>query len=141
MLVRNGFLARALICSAFAWSTLAWSAEAPSAKASPYAFDNLVPNIPGKRMVGVVVDYPPGAKHTAHHHPASAFITGNVLSGAVRTQVDDGPIQTYRTGDSFIERPGAHHRVSENASATQSARVLAIFLLDDGDKPTSIPDE
>jgi quercetin dioxygenase-like cupin family protein len=53
-----------------------------------------------------------------------------VLSGSIRSQVDDGPVQVLRAGESFFEKPGAHHRVSENASATEPARLLAIFVVD-----------
>src|SRR4030095_13494381 len=52
-------------------------------------FDHAIPNIDGKRMVAVVVTYPPGGKSTPHHHGQSAFIYTDVLSGAIRSQVDD----------------------------------------------------
>ena len=45
------------------------------------AFSEAIPNIPGKNLIAVVVDYPPGGKTPAHHHAKSAFITGYVLSG------------------------------------------------------------
>lgn len=113
---------------------------APQSKPSPPAFDNPIPNIPGKSLLAVVVNYPPGARGAPHHHASSAFITAYVLEGAVRSQVDDGPVRVYHAGDSFTENPGAHHRVSENASATKPAKMLAIFVLDTGQQPLSVPD-
>ena len=107
---------------------------------APYAFNNPIPNIPGKSLLAVVVSYPPGAKNKAHHHAPSAFITAYVLEGAVRSQVDDGPVKVYHAGESFTEKPGAHHRISENASATEPAKMLAIFVLDTGAAPLSTPD-
>jgi len=103
-------------------------------------FEHTIPNIPGKNLVSVVVDYPPGGKTEAHHHAKSAFIYAYVLSGAIRSQVDDGPDKVYRAGESFFETPGAYHRVSENASATEPARLLAVFVLDAGENPLTIPD-
>jgi quercetin dioxygenase-like cupin family protein len=103
--------------------------SAPPGSVAP-AFREQIPNIPGKSIVGVVVTYPPGGKTPPHRHARSAFITGYVLSGSVRSQVDDGPVQVLRAGESFFEKPGAHHRVSENASTTEPARLLAIFVVD-----------
>jgi quercetin dioxygenase-like cupin family protein len=97
------------------------------------AFHEAIPNIPGKSLIGVVVDYAPGGKTPPHHHARSAFITGYVLSGAIRSQVDGGKPQVFHAGESFFENPGAHHRISENASATEPARLLAIFVVDTSD--------
>jgi quercetin dioxygenase-like cupin family protein len=97
------------------------------------AFNNAIPNIPGKSVIAVVVDYEPGGKTPPHHHAKSAFVTGYVLSGAIRSQVDDGPVQVFKAGESFSEKPGAHHGVSENASTTEPAKLLAIFVVDTAD--------
>ena len=112
----------------------------PAAAPAPYAFNNPIPNIPGKSLLGVVVSYPPGGKNKSHHHAPSAFITAYVLEGAVRSQVDGGPVKVYHAGEYFTEKPGAHHMVSENASATEPAKMLAIFVLDTGAQPLSTPD-
>ena len=103
-------------------------------------FEHTIPNIPGKNLVSVLVDYPPGGKTEAHHHAKSAFIYAHVLSGAIRSQVDDGPGKIYRAGESFFETPGAYHRISENASTTEPAKLLAVFVLDAGENPLTIPD-
>lgn len=103
------------------------------------AFDHPT-NIPGKSMVGVTVSYPPGAKSGAHHHARSAFITAYVISGAIRSQVDGEPARVYHTGETWTESPGAHHAVSENASVTEPAELLAVFLLDTGDGPLTTDD-
>ena len=104
-------------------------------------FDRPIPNIEGKRMVAVVVSYPPGASSPAHHHAPSAFIYAHVLSGAIRSQVDDEPAKVYHAGEGFYEVPGAHHRVSENASDTDPASLLAVFVVDSKDTPLTIPDK
>src|SRR5918999_681197 len=55
--------------------------------------DEPIPNLPGKRLVSQIVDYPPGASSVPHRHARSAFIYAYVLSGAVRSQVDDEPVR------------------------------------------------
>ncbi len=125
---------------------LAPAAHAEPAPADPRqnpiirtAFDQPT-NIPGKSMVGVTVSYPPGAKSGAHHHAKSAFIMAYVISGAIRSQVEGEPARVYRAGETWSETPGAHHTISENASVTEPAELLAVFLLDTGDGPLTTDD-
>ena len=103
------------------------------------AADEPIPNLPGKRLVTHIVDYPPGVSSVPHRH-GSAFVYAYVLSGAVRSQVDDEPVRVYRPGETWFERPGSYHRVSENASDTEPARLLAVLIADAGDEPLVIPD-
>jgi quercetin dioxygenase-like cupin family protein len=93
-------------------------------------YDHTLPNVPGKSMRGVLVEYAPGGTSPAHIHPPSAFIYATVLEGAIRSQINDGPATVYRAGESFSENPGDRHAVSENASASQRARLLAVFVVD-----------
>jgi quercetin dioxygenase-like cupin family protein len=104
-------------------------------------FEHAIPNAQGKSMVAVVVSYPPGGKSPAHHHAPSAFIYAYVLSGAIRSQVDDEPATVYRVGEGFYEVPGSHHRISENASDKNPASLLAVFVVDSKDKPLTTPDQ
>jgi quercetin dioxygenase-like cupin family protein len=103
-------------------------------------FQRAIPNIPGKKLVAVVVNYPPGGKSLPHRHAKSAFIYAHVLTGAIRSVVGTEPAKVYQVGESFDEEPGAHHRVSENASETQPASLLAVFIVDAEDQPLTIPD-
>ena len=84
-------------------------------------FQRAIPNIPGKNLVALVVNYPPGGKSPPHRHAKSAFIYAHVLTGAIRSVVGTEPAKVYQAGEGFHEEPGAHHRVSENASDTQPA--------------------
>jgi quercetin dioxygenase-like cupin family protein len=117
-----------------AWPDLV-SAEAASQdrQTTTPAFREAIPNIPGKSLVGLVVNYPPGGATRAHYHPRSAFVTGYVLSGSIRSQVNDGKTQVFRAGENWTEPPGAYHPISENASATEPASLLAIFVVDNTD--------
>src|SRR6516162_5510032 len=97
------------------------------------AFQEAIPNIPGKSLIGLVVSYPPGGKSPAHTHARSAFIVGYVLSGSIRSQVNGGKIQVFHAGEHWIEPPGSQHQISENASTTESASLLAISVADTAD--------
>ena len=78
----------------------------------------------------MLVEYGPGGSSPAHTHAKSGFIYATVLEGAIRTQINHGPVKTYRAGESFSEFPGDHHTFEENASKTERARMLAVFVVD-----------
>ncbi len=89
-----------------------------------------LPSVPGKRITIVKVTYPPGGYTPPHRHAGS--VTGYVTAGAVRSQLAGGPPGTYVPGQSFFEPPGAFHIVSENASMTEPAELIAVFIADEG---------
>jgi quercetin dioxygenase-like cupin family protein len=97
-------------------------------------------SVPGKSMQAVTVSYPPGARSAAHHHANSAFIMAYVISGAIRSQLEGESARVYHAGETWSEAAGAHHTISENASATEPAELLAVFLLDSGDGPLTTDD-
>jgi quercetin dioxygenase-like cupin family protein len=90
--------------------------------------------------LAVEVIYPPGGASPPHRHPDSAFIYAYVVSGEVVSAVDDERPRVYRAGESFYEAPGAHHRVSRNASRTKPAKLLAVFVKSTGKGPLVFPD-
>jgi quercetin dioxygenase-like cupin family protein len=96
------------------------------------AFAEAIANVPGKKMTALVVDYAPGGKSSPHRH-GKAFVVAYVLSGAIRSGVDGKEARVFHAGEHWIEKPGAHHTVSENASDTEPARLLAIFVADTND--------
>ena len=104
-------------------------------------YEHVLPNVPGKSIKGVLVEYGPGGSSPAHTHPRSAFIYATVLEGAIRSSVNDGPVVTYHTGQSFSEMPGDRHSVSENASKTEPAKLLAVFVVDTDEKELTTPYE
>jgi hypothetical protein len=65
-------------------------------------FRRALPNVEGRRIVAVMVSYPPGAKSLAHRHAASTFIYAYVLSGAVRRQVGNDTAKVYHAGEGFL---------------------------------------
>src|SRR5947209_376048 len=110
-------------------ATSAASGDA-GAKVTPVAAHDL-PNLPGERLTAIVVTYAPGGKSARHHHAGSVW--AYVLSGAIRSQNSaTGPAKVYQAGESFFEPPGSEHLLSENASATETASLLAVHIADDG---------
>ena|SRR5689334_14271321 len=103
-------------------------------------FDHVLPNVPGKSVKGVLVEYGPSGSSRSHRHPPSAFIYATVLEGSIRSQVNDGPEKVYRAGENWVEQPGDHHRVSANASDTEPARLLAVFVVNTGETNIVIDD-
>lgn len=136
-------MTRTLIGAAALAILFATNALAEDAKSKvTVVYDQKIPNVPGKSMRGVLVEYAPGALSGAHTHAKSAFIYATVLEGAIRSKVNDQPEKTYHAGDSWSEFPGDHHAVSANASKTEPARLLAVFVVDTNEtKLTTFDDE
>ena len=103
-------------------------------------FDHELPNVPGKSMRGVLVEYGPGGYNPAHTHAKSAFIYATVIEGEIRSKVDDGAEKVFKTGENWIEVPGDHHLVSANASKTKPAKILAVFVVDTKETELTTPD-
>jgi len=116
-------------------------ADAPKEKAAKVSvvYQHELPNVPGKSIKGVLVEYGPGGFSAGHTHAKSAFIYATVLEGAIRSQVNDGPVTTYTAGQSFSELPGDRHGVSANASKTKPAKLLAVFVVDTNETELTIP--
>lgn len=98
-------------------------------------FNRPIVNIPGKSMIAIQVDYAPGEKTPPHYHEKSSFIMAYVVKGAIRSQVEGEPVHVYQAGETWFENPGAHHVISENASETEPARLLAVFVADTDHEP------
>src|ERR1700748_3241561 len=102
----------AAACAAVAIATAApCAAHGVGEKVTP-TFDQSIPNIPGKSLIAVVVDYEPGGASPSHTHAKSAFIFGYVLSGEIESQGNNESRRIYHAGESFYEAPGSRHRMS-----------------------------
>ena len=97
-----------------------------------------LPNVPGKRVTIVRVFYGPGGFTRAHRHAGS--VTAYVTRGEIRSQLGGGPVETFKVGQSFFEPPGATHLVSANASNTEPAELIAVFVADEGAQLTTFID-
>jgi quercetin dioxygenase-like cupin family protein len=97
-----------------------------------------LPNVPGKRVTVVRVTYGPGGFTPPHRHGRS--VTAYITKGQVRSQLKGGPSETFEVGQSFFEPPGATHLVSANASNTEPAELIVIFVADEGAELTTLLD-
>ena len=107
------------------------------------AFSEKLPNVPGKTLTGIRVTYEPGARSASHAHAGSVY--AYVISGQIRSQNSvTGPVRVYSAGEGFFEPPDSVHLVSENASDSEPASLLAIFVADDGaelSRPAAPPEK
>lgn len=101
-------------------------------------FERALPNMPGKTLTVVEVDFAPGSRAEAHRH-GQASVYAYVLSGTVRSQLGGEPARTYRAGKGWFEPPGAHHVLTANPDPHMPARLLVTFIADAG-APLKIPD-
>ena len=83
-------------------------------------------DVPGKEMVMITVDYPPGAVESIHRHDAYAFVY--VLEGSIIEQVRGGKEVTLKSGQTFYEGPNDVHTVGRNASQTKPAKFVVVLL-------------
>ncbi|HEY4203856.1 MAG TPA: cupin domain-containing protein [Xanthobacteraceae bacterium] len=97
-----------------------------------------LPNVPGKRVTIVRVFYGPGGFTRAHRH--SGTVTAYVTKGEIRSQLGGGPVEVFKVGQSFFEPPGTTHLVSANASVTEPAELIAVFVADEGAELTTYLD-
>ena len=128
-----------IVCAVVAIVGVGSGIAADKAAKATVVYDHALPNVPGKSIKGVLVEYDPGDASPAHTHPKSAFIYATVLEGAIRTSVNDGPVVTYHAGQNFSEMPGDRHSVDENASKTEPAKLLAVFVVDTDEKQLLTP--
>jgi quercetin dioxygenase-like cupin family protein len=112
-------------------------AQRPRTTIKPVSCEKL-PNVPGKSLTTVTVEYPPNAYTPRHRHPGS--VMAFVLKGKVRSQLAGGPAEVFGVGQSWFEPPGTIHQFAENASATEPAEILAIYVADNDCGPLIVFD-
>lgn len=95
-----------------------------------------LPDIPGKRVTIVRVTYGPGGFTPPHRHAGT--VTAYITKGQIRSQLQGGPVEIFEVGQSFFEPPGAIHLVSANASNTDWAELIAVFVADEGAQLTTL---
>jgi quercetin dioxygenase-like cupin family protein len=109
--------------------------ETPQARVTPL-MTKALPDYPGKEVLMIAVDYPPGAVDPVHRHDAHGFIY--VLEGSIVMGVKGGKEITLTPGQTFYEGPDDVHTIGRNASSTKPARFL-VFLLKNSGEPVLTP--
>jgi quercetin dioxygenase-like cupin family protein len=105
----------------------------PQAAPRPPVFVHDLPNLTMDDWEVTVshVDYPPGRVGSPHRH--AGFVLAYVLQGSIVTKISgQGDERTFNVGEMFYEQPGAVHEVSNNASSTEPARLLAMIFAKKG---------
>src|SRR5215813_10771041 len=119
-----GILGTALVL-AFGAQPIQSARAAESAVVTPLMLKEL-PDIPGKEMLMITVDYPPGSADPIHRHDAHAFVY--VLQGSIVMQVRGGKEVTLKPGQTFYEGPDDVHVVGRNASTTKPAKFVVLLV-------------
>jgi len=99
----------------------------------------VIAEFPGREIVVITLDIPPGGGSPPHRHPGNHNF-GYVLEGAYRIKLDDGPETVLTKGQTFYEAPGQLHAVSSNGSQTEPAKVL-VFIVAESGKPLTVPEK
>ena len=87
-----------------------------------------------RNVLAATIELPPGASAPSHRHDVA--VLAYVIEGVVENQFDGGPVQTHKLGDSWWEAPGTVHNVARNVSKTERARLLVVYIGEDGKTPT-----
>ena len=111
------------------------ASQAPHASVTPLTSKDL-PEFPGKEVLMITVEYPPGSVDPIHRHNAHAFVY--VLEGSIIMQVKGGKEVTLTPGQTFYEGPADVHVVGRNASSTKPAKFV-VFLVKDKGAPVLVP--
>ena len=109
--------------------------QTPHATVTPLMSKDLT-ELPGKEVLMITVDYPPGSIDPIHRHNSRAFVY--VMEGAIVMQVKGGKEVTLTPGQTFYEGPDDLHVVGRNASSTKPAKFIVFFIKDKG-APVLVP--
>ena len=113
------------------------TAMAQQSKVTSLMSKDLTDN-PGKEVLMITVEYPPGGSDPIHRHNAHAIVY--VLEGSVVMHVKGGKQVTLTPGQTFYEGPDDVHVVDRNASRTKPAKFLVVLIKDKG-APALVPAE
>jgi quercetin dioxygenase-like cupin family protein len=111
---------------------------APATTVTPL-LKQLLADVPGREVMVITLDIPPGGGSAPHRHPGH-HVFGYVLEGSYKIKLDQGEEKILSKGQTFYEAPGQLHAVSANASATEPAKVLAVIVAESG-KPVTVPEK
>jgi quercetin dioxygenase-like cupin family protein len=106
---------RSLIVAALPFSA-AFAQTAPQPIVAPVMQKDLT-DLPGREMLMLSVEYPPGTVEHIHRHDAYAFVY--VLEGSIVEGVRGGKEVTLTPGQTFYEGP---------ASTTKPAKFIVVLV-------------
>jgi quercetin dioxygenase-like cupin family protein len=155
---RRGFLAAMAATSAAVGvsvlgvsSTSAVAAEAPTSQAdssptTPPPADPLAvrlkrtevqrsgSSIPGREIVQVLTEIPPGVESGWHTHPGEEV--GYIVAGTVEMMVEGQPTRTLQPGEGFLIPPGTPHNAFDVGPET--GQMLSTYIVESGQPLVSV---
>jgi quercetin dioxygenase-like cupin family protein len=87
-----------------------------------------------RNVQAAIIELAPWAGAPRHRHDVA--VLAYVLEGIVENQFDGGTIVTHKPGESWWEAPGTVHDVARNSSKTERARLLVVYIGEEGKTPT-----
>jgi len=106
--------------------TLMALAQAPGLKRTDLNRQDL--SIPGREVVQVLVEFPPGLVAPRHSHPGEEIVY--VVSGTLEYQLDARPPVTLKTGEGLVIPNGTIHGVKNVGPG--NAAELATYVVEKG---------
>jgi quercetin dioxygenase-like cupin family protein len=134
----GGFLAL-LALAASVTITPALAQQQTSATKVTALMKQVIADFPGREVLVITLDIPPGGGSPPHRHPGH-HIFGYVLEGSYKIKLDQDVETVLTEGQTFYEAPGQLHAVSANASESEPAKVLA-FIVAEAGKPITVPEK
>ncbi|MGB7167747.1 MAG: cupin domain-containing protein [Acidobacteriaceae bacterium] len=96
-------------------------------------------DLPGWETRLYLIEYPPGADGSGHHHPVAGL--GYMLSGTILSAFGEDAVVSIKKGQSFVDAAHRIHTVSRNASATDPVRFVIAYTVKYGEPVTVLPNE
>lgn len=85
-------------------------------------------SIPGREIVQVLTEIPPGVESGWHTHPGEEV--GYIVAGTVQMMIKDRPTLTLHAGDPFLIPPRVPHNALDLGPDT--GRMLSTYLVEVG---------
>jgi quercetin dioxygenase-like cupin family protein len=128
----TGIAAAALIATI---SLASYTAQSQEVRLGDIKRTNLMKedlSIPGREVIQVRVDFPPGVDAVRHNHPGEELVY--IIEGELEYQLDGRSPVTLKAGDVLLIPYGTHHAVKNVGSG--NAAELATYIVEKG-KPLS----
>ena len=85
-------------------------------------------SIPGREIVQVLTEIPPGVESGWHTHPGEEV--GYIVAGTVEMRIEGKPSLTLHAGDGFLMPPGTPHNARDLGPGT--GRMLSTYIVETG---------
>lgn len=94
-------------------------------------------SIPGRQIVQVLTEIPPGVSSGWHLHPGEEV--GYIVAGTVEMSIEGRATLTLQAGDGFLIPPRTRHNALDVGEVT--GRMLSTYIVDPGEPVATLTDE